>query len=66
MDEQLNSSGTFSKDFPSLLREIQNDLETKNIKPKDFKGRIIFMSMFNGKRMMRIVFRMQKKSRITR
>ena len=31
----------------SLLREIQNDLETKNIKPEDFKDRIIFMSMFN-------------------
>ena len=31
----------------SLLREIQNDLETKNIKPEDFKARIIFMSMFN-------------------
>ena len=31
----------------SLLREIQNDLETKNIKPEDFKDRIIFMSMIN-------------------
>ena len=31
----------------SLLREIQNDLETKNIKPEDFKDGIIFMSMFN-------------------
>ena len=31
----------------SLLREIQNDLETKNIMPEDFKDRIIFMSMFN-------------------
>ena len=35
--------------FSSLspLREIQNDLETKNIKPEDFKDLIIFMSMFN-------------------
>ena len=31
----------------SSLREIQKDLETKNIKPEDFKDRIIFMSMFN-------------------
>ena len=29
----------------SLLREIQNDLESKNIKPEDFKDRTIFMSM---------------------
>ena len=40
------------KKFPgfsslSLLREIQNVLETKNIKPEYFKDRIIFMSMFN-------------------
>ena len=31
----------------SLLREMQNDLETKNIKPEDFKDKIIFMSMLN-------------------
>ena len=31
----------------SILREIQKDLETKNIKPEDFKDRIIFMSIFN-------------------
>ena len=31
----------------SLLREIQNDLETKNIKPEDFMDQIIFMSVFN-------------------
>ena len=30
----------------SLLREIQNDLETKNIKPED-KDRINFVSMFS-------------------
>ena len=36
------------KGFSSLsfLREIQKDLETKNIHPQDFKDRIIFMSMF--------------------
>ena len=53
----------------SILREIQKDLETKNIKPEDFKDWIIFMSMFNDiewkKRMVRIVFRMPKKSGIT-
>ena len=60
------------KKFPgfsslSLLREIQNDLETKNIKPEDFKDRIIFMSMFNDivwKKNDEIVFP-PKKSRIT-
>ena len=31
----------------SILREIQQDLETKNIQPEDVKDRIIFMSMFN-------------------
>ena len=31
----------------SLLREIQNDLKTTNIKPEDFKDRNIFMSMFS-------------------
>ena len=30
-----------------LLREIQNDLETKSIKPEEFTDRIIFMSIFN-------------------
>ena len=40
------------KNFPefpslSLLREIRSDLETKKIKPEDFKDRDIFMSMFN-------------------
>ena len=31
----------------SLLREIQNDLEPKNIKPEDFKDWTIFMTMFD-------------------
>ena len=41
----------------SLLREIENDLETKNIPPEDFKDWIIFMSVFNDMSgiMMRIV-----------
>ena len=47
-ENRLNSSGKFSGfSSLSLLREIQNDLETKNIKPEYFKDRIIFMSMFN-------------------
>ena len=35
------------KIFVTLLREIQNDLETKIIEPEDFKDPIVFMSMFN-------------------
>ena len=40
------------KNFPgfttlTVLQEIQMDLERKNIKPDNFKDRIIFMSMFN-------------------
>ena len=31
----------------SILQEIQKDLARKNIKPEEFKDRIIFMSMFN-------------------
>ena len=31
----------------SILRDIQQDLEKKNIQPEDFKDQIIFMSMFN-------------------
>ena len=31
----------------SNLREVQQDLETKNIQPEDFMDRIIFTSMFN-------------------
>ena len=48
-ENRLNSSGNFFSGFSSLSisREIQNDLETKNIKPEDFKDRIIFMSMVN-------------------
>ena len=55
----------------AILQEIQKDLTRKNIKPEEFKDRIIFMSMFNDidcskKRMMRIVSRMQNKSKNTR
>ena len=47
-ENRLSSSGEISQDFRHyLFFEIQNDLETKNIKPEDFKDRIIFMSMFN-------------------
>ena len=35
-EKQLNSRGQFSQDF-STLHEIQKDLETKNIKPENFK-----------------------------
>ena len=31
----------------SILQEIQQDLERKNIQPEEFKDRIIFMSIFN-------------------
>ena len=30
-----------------ILEEIQKDLERMNIQPEEFKGRIIFMSMFS-------------------
>ena len=49
-ENRLNSSGKSSQDFRplSLVREIQNDLETKNIRPEDFKDRIhLHVSMFN-------------------
>ena len=64
------------EDFPwifvlKILQEIQHDLERKNIKFGEFTGRIIFKSMFSDidwtkEEMMRIVFRMQKMSGITR
>ena len=46
---RLNSSGKNVTGFSSLprLREIQQDLEKKNIQREDFKDRFIFMSMFN-------------------
>ena len=53
----------------SILQEIQHDLGRRNIQPEEFKDRIIFVSMLmtqSGKRMMRIVFRMPNKSRITK
>ena len=31
----------------SVLREIQQDMEKKNIQPEHFKDWIVFMSMFN-------------------
>ena len=48
-EKQLNSSEKNSRGFWTLtfLQEIQKDLEEKNIKPENFKVRIIFMSMFN-------------------
>ena len=65
--EEKNIPG-FSK--LSVLQEIQEDLAGNNIQPEEFKDRIIIMSMFNDtdwkKRMMRIAFRMPRKSRITR
>ena len=47
--EPIELEWTFFPGFSSLsiLCEIQNDLVTKNIKPEDFKDRIIFMPMFN-------------------
>ena len=30
-----------------ILQEIQNNLHERNIKPEEFTGRIVFMSMFN-------------------
>ena len=53
----------------SIPQEIQEDSARKNMQPEKFKDRIIFMSMLMtliGKRMMRIIFRMPRKSRITR
>ena len=49
MEKQLNSSEQFFPGFSSLsiLQEIQQDLERRNIQPEEFKDRIIFMSMFN-------------------
>ena len=49
MEKQLNSSGIFSQDFSSflVLQEIQTGLARKNIKPEEFRDRIIFMSTFN-------------------
>ena len=40
------------KNFPgfsslSILQKIQQDLERRNIQPKEFKDRVIFMSIFN-------------------
>ena len=48
-EKQLNSSGNNFPGFTTLiiLQEIQEDLEEKNIKPENFKDRIIFMSMLN-------------------
>ena len=56
------------KNFPgfsslSILQEIQQDLEKKEIQPEEFKDQISLM-ILSGKRMMRIVFRMPKQSRI--
>ena len=53
----------------SIPQEIQEDSARKNMQPEKFKDRIIFMSMLMtliGKRMMRIIFRMPRMSRITR
>ena len=48
MEKQLNSSGKMSQDLHHCFRrEIQQDLERKNIQPEEFKDRIIFMSRFN-------------------
>ena len=49
MEKQLNSSGIFSQDFSSfpVLQEIQKGLARKNIKPEEFRDRIIFMSTFD-------------------
>ena len=49
MEKQLNSSGKIRTGFTTLtvLKEIQMDLESKNIEPENFKDRIILMSMFN-------------------
>ena len=52
----------------SLAREIQNDLETKNIKPEDFKVRDhlhVKVQRHCMEKMMIIASRMPKKSRIT-
>ena len=45
MEKQLNSSGIFTS--LQILQEIQRDLKRKKIEPEEFRGRIIFMSMFN-------------------
>ena len=48
-ENQLNSSGTFSRDFRHcrFFRKIQNDFRERNIELEKFTDRIIFMSMFN-------------------
>ena len=45
-EKRLNSSGKVSQYFRHCLFFARQDLETKNIQPKDFKVRIIVMSMF--------------------
>ena len=48
-ENQLNSSGQFSKDSSHHCRFSQNpsDLEEADINPEELSDRIIFMSMFN-------------------
>ena len=49
MEKQLNSSGKMFPGFTILTipKEIQMNLERKNIEPENFQDWIIFMSMFN-------------------
>ena len=55
-----------------ILRNIQKNLQHKNIDPEKFEDRIIFMSMFNDidleqeQTMKENVFHVPKKSEITR
>ena len=52
----------------TIVKEIQMDLERKNIEPEDFKDRIylcLCLTIASGKRMMRLACRTPRKSRIT-
>ena len=59
-----SSSYLDAEDFVIIsFREIQNDLETKNIKPEDFKDPTSSLFMFNDiERKKNEIFRMPKKS----
>ena len=46
MESRWNSSGIFSEDSPHCSSTTKSMIMSKMVKPSEFKGRIIFMSMF--------------------
>ena len=49
MENRWSSSGTYSQGSQTfgLLKQIQEFMKEQKCDPEQFKGRIIFMSMFN-------------------